>query len=190
MNRPPFYTRKKKKRANERVASFIMCSGGDAGEGRGGRTSLRRSPCLPLCYCLFHAFLWMKDFSKEFYSVPPAPALSCCLSCIMHSKKKKSSPFSPVCPSHCMPGFYSLFLYGSRRLTITAQVVSSSVLSFCMRSVWTVLIRGNELHQVLREESQILSLIHHQSSLLANFHFICVNFVHEISTLFTKYCLF
>lgn len=55
----------------------------------------------------------MKDFSKDFYSVAPASAPSRRLSCIMHSKKKKYSPLSPVAPSHCTSGFNSLFLDAS-----------------------------------------------------------------------------
>lgn len=138
MNRPPFYTRKKKEKGQWAHCIFHYVVGTP---GREGRTSR-----LPPCNCLFHTFLWMKDFSKEFYSVLPAPASSCRPSCIMHSKKKKYSPFSQVCPSHC--GARIWFTSSSRQscswcLTIAAQVVFGSVLSFCMWSVWTVLISGN-----------------------------------------------
>lgn len=79
--------------------------------GRGGRTSLRRSPCLPLCYCLFHAFLWMKDFSKEFYSVLFAACSSTELLSVLHNALTEKEIFT-------FQSCLSLILYASHTAVI------------------------------------------------------------------------
>lgn len=141
-----------------------MCSGGDAGEGR-ARIPPPFSLLAPLLLSLSRIFMDEGFFKRVLFS---AACSRTELLSVLHNALKEKEIFTfQSCLSLTLYArilfTFSLWQSCSRRLTITAQVVSSLVLSFCMRSVWTVLISGNELHQVLREERQILSLIHHPS---------------------------
>lgn len=120
---------------------------------RKGRASRCRSPHLPLCNCLFHRFLWMKDFSKEFYSVLSASAPSRHLSCIMHAKKKKYSPFCHVGRSHCKPGFNSLSFLTVMQLMPHNHCAGGVRFSYFCMSVWKGVIIGKEWHQVLKDRA-------------------------------------
>lgn len=124
-------------------------------EGKGAH-SAAISPHLPLCNCLFHWIVMDEGvFKRVLFSAACFHAES---PSILHNtlKEKRNFHLSVLSAPHtvCLDLIHFSFMAFMQLMPHNRCSGGVQFSYFCMRSVWTEVISGKELHQVLKEREQ------------------------------------